>query len=105
MRGTDEGGARARGGRDCATALEVPYTNTCARRTFEGDGDGDDEDMAASASDAVRATARRRDRAAWDVGRRRLCVYFFFKSSMAVLYAGVVGGCTGSRRALVSSRA
>ena len=71
----------------------------------EGDGDGE-RDMAASASDAVRATtARRRDRAAWDVGRRRLCVYFFFKSSMAVLYAGVVGGCTGSRRALVSSRA
>lgn len=91
----------------CRPRLRVPYTNTlCAPCDVEGDGDGDGErDMAASASDAVRATARRRDRAAWDVGRRRLCVYFFFKSSMAVLYAGVVGGCTGSRRALVSSRA
>ena len=93
----------------CRPRLRVPYTNTlCAPPhapcDVEGDGDGE-RDMAASASDAVRATARRRDRAAWDVGRRRLCVYFFFKSSMAVLYAGVVGGCTGSRRALVSSRA
>lgn len=32
-------------------------------------------------------------------------IYFFFKSSMALLYAGVVGGCTGPSRTLVSSKA
>ena len=78
----------------CRPRLRVPYTNTlCAPCDVEGDGDGE-RDMVESSSNA------RRDGAVWDG-----YVYFFFKSSMAVLYAGVVGGCTGSRRALVSSRA
>ena len=34
-----------------------------------------------------------------------ICTYFLFKSFIALMYAGVVGGCTGFNLTLVSSNA